>query len=141
MKRIAPLAVLAAAVLWAGAQTPAATTVFGSPRESDWRPPSNLPPGAEYHLVREDPATHGIQALVRFPSGYQVPPHSHSCAETLVVLKGRLEVTAGSAVRVLRPGDYAVLPAGAAHGLATKGWGRAVFVATTDGPYDVKRVE
>lgn len=140
MKTIACLAVLSAAALWAGAQTSPAPAVFGSPRESDWRPPTHLPPGAEYHLVREDPVTHGIQALVRFPAGFAVPAHAHSCAETLVVLKGRLEVSAGGSVRTLKPGDYAVLPAGTPHGIKTKGWGRAVFTATTDGAYDLKPV-
>lgn len=139
MKRNAACVVLAAA-LWARAQSPAGRAVFGSPGEADWHPPTNLPPGAEYHLVREDPATHGIQALVRFPSGFEVPSHAHSCAETLVVLKGRLEVASGGAVRVLKAGDYAVLPAGTPHSLRTKGFGKAVFVATTDAPYDLKPV-
>ncbi|TBR17214.1 cupin domain-containing protein [bacterium] len=140
MKRTAALALLFVGALWAGAQTPAGQVVFGSPAESDWRPPSNLPPGAEYHLVREDPVSHGIQALVRFPSGFSVPAHSHSCAETLVIMKGRLEVSAGATTRTLSSGDYVVLPAGTAHALTVKGWGKAVFMAVTDGPYDLKPV-
>lgn len=140
MKRFACLAAFLSAALWAGAQPPLGNVVFGNPKDGDWRPPTNLPTGAEYVLVREDPATHGIHALVRFPSGYAVPSHSHSCSETLVVLKGRLEVSAGGAVRTLSAGDYVVLPAGTAHALKTKGWGRAVFTATTDAPYDLKPV-
>ena len=138
MKRIAGSVLLLSVSLWAAAQNAPGSVVFGSPRESDWRPPSNLPPGAEYHLVREDPATHGILALVRFPSGFAVPAHSHSCAETLVVLKGALEVTSGAQVRTLKAGDYVVLPAGTPHSLKVKGWGKAVFTATTDAPYDLK---
>lgn len=138
VRRILPLAVLALAFVWAAAQAPAPDAVFGSPAETDWRPPTHLPPGAEYHLVREDPASHGIQALVRFPSGYAVPEHAHSCAETLVVLKGRLEASSRGAVRTLTAGDYAVFPAGTPHSLKTKGWGKTVFLAATDGPYDFK---
>ena len=138
MKRIAGLSLVLSVSLWAAAQTPSGPAVFGSPSEGDWRPPTNLPPGAEYHLVREDPATHGIQALVRFPSGYAVPAHSHSCAETLVVLKGALEVTSGTEVRTLKAGDYVVLPAETPHSLKVKGWGKTVFVAATDGAYDLK---
>jgi quercetin dioxygenase-like cupin family protein len=138
VRRILASALLTVAVVWAGAQNPAPRAVFGSPTESDWRPPTHLPPGAEYHLVREDPASHGIQALVRFPSGYAVPEHAHSCAETLIVLKGRLEVSSRGTVRVLSAGDYAAFPAGVPHSLKTKGWGKAVFVAATDGAYDLK---
>lgn len=138
MRRILASALVVLAVVWAGAQSPAPEAVFGSPSESDWRPPTHLPPGAEYHLVREDPASHGIQALVRFPSGYAVPEHAHSCAETLIVLKGRLEVATRGTVRTLSAGDYASFPAGVAHSLKAKGWGKTVFVAATDGPYDLK---
>lgn len=109
-----------------------------SPTESDWRPPSHLPPGAEYALIAEDPVSHGIQALVRFPSGYSVPAHSHSCTETLVVMSGKLEVGLGTTTRVLKAGDYAVFPSGTEHSLKTAGWRRAVFTATTDGAYDLK---
>ena len=131
------LTVAASAGLCAAAQTPSSTARFGSPREADWRPPTNLPPGAEYHLVYEDPRTHGIQALVRFPSGYAVPDHTHSCAETLVVLSGRLAVSSQGSERTLRRGDYAVLPAGTPHALRAAGWGKTVFTAATDGPYDL----
>lgn len=131
------MALLSVAALWAGARPPAPDAVFGSPKESDWRPPTHLPPGAEYHLVREDPASHGIQALVRFPSGYSVPEHSHSCAETLVVMKGSLEVSSRGNVKTLKAGDYVVLPAGVTHSLKAKGWGKAVFMAATDAPYDM----
>lgn len=140
MKRSALFCLAVCAALWAAAQSPAGRVVFGSPKEGDWRPPTHLPPGAEYHLVREDPATAGIQALVRFPSGYAVGDHTHSCAETFVVLRGRLDVTAGGSTRTLGAGDYAVLPAGTAHSLKAKGWGKTVFVTTTDGPYDLKAV-
>lgn len=138
MKKAALAVLLLPAALWAAAQTPAGRAVFGSLGSGDWRPPTNLPPGAEYHLVREDPATNGITALVRFPSGYEVPLHTHSCSETFVLLKGRLEVREGGAARTLSAGDYAVLPAGTAHALKAKGWGKTVFVTTTDGPYDLK---
>lgn len=137
VKRFIILAAVSAG-LWAAAQAPSGAVRFGSPAEADWRPPTNLPPGAEYHLVSEDPKTHGIQALVRFPSGYSVPSHSHSCTETLVVLSGKLMVSAGGLERTLGHGDYVVLPMGAPHVLRTAGWGKVLFTASTDGPYDLK---
>ena len=128
---------LCAGTVWAADQAPSAVRI-GRPAEADWRPSTNLPPGAEYHLVREDPVTHGIQALVRFPSGFSVPAHAHSCAETLVVLSGRLVVSADGKETTLTSGEYAFFPAGAEHALKVGGWGRAVFTATTDGAYDLK---
>lgn len=133
----AGLAALALALPTAASQAPGGARLV-SPAESDWRPPSNLPPGAEYILISEDAATHGIQALVRFPAGFSLPAHAHSCTETLVVVSGKLEVTAAGEKRVLRAGDFAVLPAGAEHSLRAAGWRRAVFTATTDGAYDLK---
>ncbi|MBI5598072.1 MAG: cupin domain-containing protein [Elusimicrobia bacterium] len=131
------VAALSLALSVAAAQAPGPARLV-SPAESDWRPPSNLPPGAEYVLIAEDPVTHGIQALVRFPSGYSVPAHSHSCTETLVVMSGKLAVGLGGRTRVLKAGDYAVFPSGTEHSLRTAGWRRAVFTATTDGAYDLK---
>lgn len=128
---------LALVVPTAAAEAPGSARLV-SPQESDWRPPSNLPPGAEYVLIAEDAVTHGIQAMVRFPSGYRVPSHSHTCTETLVVMSGRLEVEMGGKKTVLKAGDYAVFPAGTAHSLRAAGWRRAVFTATTDGAYDLK---
>ncbi|MBI2363172.1 MAG: cupin domain-containing protein [Elusimicrobia bacterium] len=124
--------------LSAGAAQAPGPARLASPKESDWRPPSNLPPGAEYVLIAEDPVSHGIQALVRFPSGYSVPAHSHSCTETLVVMSGKLAVGLGTETRILKAGDYAVFPPGAEHSLRTAGWRRAVFTATTDGAYDLR---
>lgn len=104
----------------------------------DWKPATHLPPGAEYHLVREDPKSHGIQAVVRFPSGYSVPEHSHETDETIVVLSGKLKVKSGGLEETLGPGSYAVFPAGTSHALAAQGWGKVLFLAATDGPYDLK---
>lgn len=110
--------------------------------EFDWRPPTQLPPGADYQLMREDPATHGIQAVVRFPPGYSVPEHTHPSAETLVVLRGSLLVRAEGRARLLHAGDYALLPAGLPHALEARSWFRKTwFVAATDGPYELKTTE
>ncbi|MBI4345495.1 MAG: cupin domain-containing protein [Elusimicrobia bacterium] len=107
--------------------------------DMDWKPPTNLPPGAEYHLLREDPVTHGIQALVKFPSGYVIPSHAHDADETIVVLKGKLWVRAQTTELVLGPSEYALLPAGVEHELAVKGFGSCRIVVTTSGPWAVRK--
>lgn len=123
----------------------AATTALAAPAayrvvhhgDVSWTVPGNLPPGAEYHLIYEDQATHGIQALVRFPSNYATGAHSHSHDEILVVLKGKLVVETGGKTDTLSPGDYAVIPAGQSHSLKSAGWRGCEMLMTVSGPYDV----
>jgi len=110
--------------------------------DDSWSPPTHLPPGAEYHLLRESPKTHGIQAVARFPAGYAVREHTHECDETFVVIRGKLWIKIGDREEVLGPGGFAVLPAGVPHALGSKTFFRkTVFVTVTDGPYDVRFTE
>lgn len=135
-------AVLAAVAAVAVAQSPLPTgrdVALRRSAEFDWKPSTSLPPGTEYHLIREDPATRGVQAMVRFPSGYRLPSHSHDSDETLVVLKGKLHVRAGTVEKVLHAKDYAVLPAGVEHEMSVRGWGDCWALLTTSGPYTVRK--
>ncbi len=98
----------------------------------------SLPPGAEYHLMWEDPVTHGVQALVRVPKNYFIPAHAHSRHETFYVVKGRIKLDFGTRAESLKAGDYVLIPAGTAFSLATEGWGGAEFMIALDGAYDSK---
>ncbi len=118
---------------------PGSAVILGASSDFDWRPPGHLPPGAEYHLVREDPKSHAIHAIVRFPAGYDVAEHVHSSDETIIVLRGKLWIRAGGLERTLKAGEFAVLPAGAPHELKSRTWWRKTwFVTITSGPYDHK---
>lgn len=117
---------------------PALAAVLRAPGEIDWKASGSLPPGAEYHLIREDASTHGVQILVRFPKGYSLPSHAHSTDETLLVLRGKLEIGSGSGTTALGPGGYAVFPAGEPHALAAKGWGGCELLVTMAGAFDLK---
>lgn len=132
------LAVLAAVCLAAGLRAAAVTGAVRPAGQVDWKASGSLPPGAEYHLIHEDPATKGVQALVRFASGYVLPEHSHSYDETIVVLKGKLAVTRAGETTTLGPGGYAVFPAGEAHALAAKSWGGCDFALTMSGAFDIQ---
>ncbi len=114
-----------------------ARVTIGRGRSLDWTVPGNLPPGAEYHLIYEDPVTHGIEALVRFPSGYSTDAHQHSHDETMVVLRGKLVLVVAGKATTLRAGDYALIPAGTPHSFKAPGWGGCEMVMTVSGPYDV----
>ena len=118
----------------ASAQAPAA--VLKHAGDIQWKVSGSLPPSAEYTLVYEDPATHGVQLLVRFPSGYALPTHSHGHDETIIVLKGKLVVDLGKEPATLDAGSYATIPAGLNHSLKAKG--AVVMLVAVNGPFDVK---
>jgi quercetin dioxygenase-like cupin family protein len=128
------LAALLLISTYAAAQT-GASVRYRRAEEVDWKVSGSLPPGAEYHLVYEDKASRGLQTLVRFPSGYALPPHSHSANEVLTVIKGKLVVDYGGEPQTLGPGSYIVIPAHLTHSLKAKG--QVVMMMSVDGPYDV----
>jgi quercetin dioxygenase-like cupin family protein len=123
---------------WALAQSASGPVVKGA-GDIDWKASGSLPPGAEYHLIYEDPKTHAVQTLVRMPKGYSLPKHAHTADETMLVLKGKLvlifedkkELSVGT-------GGYAVIPAGTSFELKVPGFGGATFLAAFNGPYDAK---
>ena len=135
-KLLLPAAALMAATLAWAADAPA--PVVRTAGEVDWHASGDLPPGAEYHLMYEDPRTHAVQTLVRMPSGYALPPHTHSADETILVLKGRLELTVGGRTTSLGAGGYATIPAGAPLAFKARGFGGVQFMAAFAGPYDAK---
>ena len=137
MKHALPLAVVALLAPWALAQS-AAVAVVKPAAQIDWKASGSLPPGAEYHLVYEDPKTHAVQTLVRFPKGYGLPAHSHSADETILVLKGKLVIELNGKSETLTAGGYAVLPAGTSFSIKAAGFGGADFLAAFNGPFDMK---
>ncbi|MEQ1920149.1 MAG: cupin domain-containing protein [Elusimicrobiota bacterium] len=137
MKRAIPFAVVAVLASWALAQSAAAPVVKPASK-IDWKASGSLPPGAEYHLIYEDPKTHAVQTLVRFPKGYGLPEHSHSADETILVLKGKLVIEFAGKSETLTSGGYAVFPAGTVFSLKAAGFGGADFLAAFNGPFDMK---
>ena len=137
LKRALPLVVVAVLASWAWAQN-AAAPVIKTASLVDWKASGSLPPGAEYHLIYEDPKTHAVQTLVRFPKGYSLPPHSHSTDETILVLKGKIVLEVGGKSETLTAGGYAMLPAGTVFTLRVAGFGGAEFLAAFNGPFDMK---
>ena len=137
MRHVLPaVAVVFLAILgWAQG---AAVPVVKPSAKIDWKASGSLPPGAEYHLIYEDPKTHAVQTLVRFPKGYGLPPHSHSADETILVLKGKLVIELAGKNETLAAGGYAVIPAGTTFSLKAAGFGGTDFLAAFNGPFDMK---
>lgn len=132
MRKALFAALMAAAWSIAWGQGP----VVKSRGQIEWKASGSLPPGAEYHLVYEDKNTHAVEILVRFPSGYALPPHSHTHDERILILKGKLSVELDGKATVLTNGSYATIPAGTVHALKTKGG--CEMLVSLNGPFDVK---
>lgn len=86
--------------------------------ELKWGPaPAGLPPGAELAVVSGDPSKAGLPFTMRvkFPDGYQVPPHWHPTDENVTVIQGTINLGAGdkfdqSATKALPAGSFALMP-------------------------------
>ncbi|PIR16617.1 MAG: hypothetical protein COV48_09560 [Elusimicrobia bacterium CG11_big_fil_rev_8_21_14_0_20_64_6] len=139
MKLILTAAAVAGLALLGWAQG-AAVSVVKPASDIDWKASGSLPPGAEYHLIYEEPATHAVQTLVRFPKGYGLPAHTHSADETILVLKGKLVIELAGKSTTLTSGGYAVIPAGTTFTLKAAGFRGTDFLAAFNGPFDMKLV-
>ncbi len=110
-----------------------------------WGPgPAALPPGAEAAVLDGDPGKAGPFIIrVKFPDGYQVPPHSHPTDEHVTVVSGTLMAALGDKVNAadmhtLTAGGYAKMPAATNHYVRAKG--ETVVQVSAIGPFEVKYV-
>jgi quercetin dioxygenase-like cupin family protein len=139
MKQITFLVALAfAPSLVFAADAAAPGPVIKSAGDIDYHASGSLPPGAEYHLIYEEPKTHAVQTLVKMPKGYALPPHRHTYDETILVLKGKLVLGFAEKTVTVAAGDYAVVPAETTFSMKVEGFGGALFMAAFNGPFDVK---
>jgi quercetin dioxygenase-like cupin family protein len=73
---------------------------------------------------------HGFHSHIsEMPPGFEVPPHTHSVSELMVILEGSIEVSDGT---VLDAGDTAVIPAEHPYGFTVGIDGVRFLVARTD---------
>ncbi len=78
--------------------------------------PEFLPAGCAIAVLHGDPSKANVDILFRVPAKSEIPLHTHTSAERMVLLSGELHVTyQGQAVEKLRPGTYAYGPAGRPH--------------------------
>ena len=78
--------------------------------------PPVFPAGCELAVLHGDPAKPNSDVFFRVPAGYAVPAHTHSSAERMVLVTGRLDVKyQGAQPFTLEPGNYAYGPARLPH--------------------------
>jgi hypothetical protein len=111
-----------------------------------WGPaPASLPPGAQAAALLGHPAKEGPFVLrLKFPSGFQIPPHRHSKDEFVTVISGRFAIASGETVdrEALHPlpaASFVHLPAGMPHYARTEG--ETVVQINGTGPFDVVYID
>lgn len=122
--------IVAAGAIGAFAMLPAAFAVHpgaepghaASPGDLEWMEgPAMLPPGWQMAVLEGDPAGEGpVVVRLRFPSDYEVPPHTHPSFEHLTVLSGSIHIGFGeemdkSAGTKLSEGGFIAVPAEEPH--------------------------
>jgi quercetin dioxygenase-like cupin family protein len=88
-------------------------------------------------LLYEDPASGAEQYVIRYPEGLKNKLHTHSAAQTIVVLEGRLVVNG----RTIGPGSYAHVPAGEAMTHEPPPGESCLFASLFDGAVDMTVVD
>jgi quercetin dioxygenase-like cupin family protein len=93
-----------------------------APKDVKWAPgPPSLPKGAEVAMLAGDPSKDGPFVMrLKFPKGYQVPPHTHPKAEVVTVISGTVHVGMGetadkSKAQALVAGGFFAMPPGMQH--------------------------
>jgi quercetin dioxygenase-like cupin family protein len=111
---------LAAVTVPAGADTPpveAAISRNAGDAGLAWGPcPDFLPAGCAIAVLHGDPSRPNADVFFRVPARAEIPLHSHTSAERMVLVAGELEVAyEGQAPVRLSPGAYAYGPPGRPH--------------------------
>jgi mannose-6-phosphate isomerase-like protein (cupin superfamily) len=98
-------------------QTRKAVTHSANDAALTWGPcPAIFPAGCEIAVLNGDPAKPNADVFLRVPGQYEIPAHSHTSAERMILVTGELLVTYDRhAPSTLRAGSYAYGPAKLAH--------------------------
>ena len=88
-------------------------------------------------VLHGDPAKPNADVFLRIGGGTVMPTHSHTSAERMILVRGKLRVHyRGAAAALLAPGDYAYGPARLAHSATCIGKPRCILFIAFEGPVD-----
>lgn len=114
--------------------------------EVEFKPgPPTLPAGAEFAVLMGNPAEEGPFVMrLKFPAGYDIPPHRHPKEEHVTVLSGGFAMALGekhdrSKAEPLPPGSFVRIPTGEAHYAWTEE--ETVVQINAMGPFGVEYVD
>ncbi len=123
-------------------QEPALAFSVDNP-QLEWGPcPAFLPAGCSIAVLHGDPSQPNVDIFFKVPAGSNVPNHTHTSAERMVLVSGNLEVTyQGQAPIALAPGTYAYGPASKPHKAACADGAPCVLFIAFEDPLDAMPVE
>lgn len=113
------------------AKEAALANTFKDP-QLQWGPcPPFLPKGCGLAVLHGDPSKPNVDVFFKVPGGSVIPSHTHTSAERMVLVSGKLTVTyEGQATQVLKVGSYAYGPAMHPHSaVCAKGAPCVLFIA------------
>jgi len=100
---------------------------------ANWSHEKGAADGSEGVLLRTDPATGGMDLLVRFPAGHVIPPHFHDSNEHIIVVEGQLTLHQDTGDTPIDTGGFAFLPAKEVQRLVCSSKTRCTFYLCWDG--------
>ena len=100
---------------------------------ANWTHEKGDPPESEGVVVQTDPATGGMDLLVRFPAGHVIAPHFHDSNERIFVAEGQLTLAQENGNAHIDAGGFAFLPAHEIQRLSCAAKTRCTFYLSWDG--------
>lgn len=107
--------------------------------------PPTLPAGAEFAVLVGSPAEEGPFVMrLKFPAGYEIPPHLHPKEEHVTVISGGFGMAMGethdrSAAPLYAPGAFIQIPTGQAHFAWTEE--ETIVQISAMGPFGIEYID
>lgn len=126
------------------AQDPYENSIVITEADTDleWGPcPDFMPDGCNIAILHGDPAERNSDIYFKVPANAEIPNHTHTSAERMILVSGELEVTyEGEQPQLLTPGTYAYGPPQKPHSAKCGDTPCVLFIAFEE-PVDAIAVE
>lgn len=109
----------------------------------EWGPcPGFFPETCRIGVLHGDPAEPRADIFFKVPAGTEIPSHTHTSAERMVLVSGEMEVEyEGQAPAVIGTGDYAFGPPGRPHRAKCLDAGECILFIAFNEPVDAMPAE
>jgi quercetin dioxygenase-like cupin family protein len=127
---------------YAIAAEPALALTSGDPTLKWGACPAFMPKGCALAVLHGDPGKENADVFLKVPARSNIPMHTHTSAERMILTAGELHVTyEGQPMAVLKPGSYAYGPAKMPHKAACVGAAPCILFIAFEQPVDAIPVE
>jgi anti-sigma factor ChrR (cupin superfamily) len=111
--------------------------VLWAPEDMKWQPLSPDAPGVMSVMLWGDNTKGAYAGLTKFPAGFKAPPHHHTFATKIVVIKGAYTYNG----KKYGPGSYVNVPGGMNHESGGVADAESIFFIEQSGKFDLIPVE